>query len=175
MPYSTPVTAVTGAVATAGDWNTGVRDNMGFLSAPPGAKVTHNASQSVTSGVLFVMAFNAERWDNDAMHSTTTNNSRLTIKTAGRYLIVASVGFESNAAGARAATIRKNGNTPIATVVTPAAGGGNRTILTPSTIAGCSVNDYFEVEVYQDSLVALNVGSGAAEDMGDFAAQWLGF
>lgn len=47
MAWTTPVTAVTGTVATAGDWNTSVRDNLNFLASS--ASDTIATAQTTTS------------------------------------------------------------------------------------------------------------------------------
>src|SRR6266566_1841720 len=61
-------------------------------SQGPAVRVTHNTTQSVTSGVDLVLAFNTERFDqagcaSAAHHDTVTNNSRLTCLYAGVYQI----------------------------------------------------------------------------------------
>src|SRR6266576_1935140 len=58
----------------------------------PAVRVFHNAAQSLTTGVATALAFNSERFDQagnvaDTQHDTVTNNSRLTCRYAGVYLI----------------------------------------------------------------------------------------
>jgi hypothetical protein len=128
--------------------------------AGPCARVFHSANQSTTSGVFLSVAFDSERFDTDTIHDTVTNNTRLTCKTAGKYLITASIEIAFNATGTRIATLRLNGVTPLASMSVPAAATGSvPTRLTPTTIYDLAVNDYVEVQAWQDSGGALNVSA----------------
>ena len=104
------------------------------------------------------MALNQERWDTHAQHDPSTDNSRLTCKVAGKYLITGNLRYESNATGERDAWIRLNGSTIIAEVrqealeQTPAG-----TYVNVSTIYDLAVNDYVELGAWQNSGGALNV------------------
>jgi len=64
-----------------------------------GAKVWHNASQSIPNTTWTILAFNSEIWDTDTIHSNTVNNSRLTCKTAGKYLVWMGITITTTAAG----------------------------------------------------------------------------
>jgi len=133
-----------------------------------GARVYHNANQSISNTTVTALAFNSERWDTDTIHDTATNNSRLTCKTAGKYLIVGQVRFASNATGVRQVDIRLAGSTTIGSGAMNAAGGGNVTIMTVATVADLAVNDWVDLAVYQDSGGALNVLSS-----GDSSPEFL--
>ena len=90
MPYSTPRTWVAGDVLTAAQLNTDVRDNIAYLAAlvnSPSCRVYHNTTQVLTNNVRAALAFNSERYDSDNMHDPATNNTRITINTAGVYVI----------------------------------------------------------------------------------------
>ena len=78
-----------------------------------GARVYHNANQNIAHNTLTALALNSERWDTDAYHDVTTNNSRLTVPAgqAGKYIIVGHVRFDNNSSGARQIVIRLNGAT----------------------------------------------------------------
>ena len=124
-----------------------------------GARVYHSAAQLIANVTFTALAFNAERFDTDAVHDVATNNTRLTCKTAGKYLIGANVAFAPATGGAlREAYLRLNGGNAIAYDRRPpqgAAGGG--VFLNPHAVWDLAVNDYVEVFVYQDSGGALNV------------------
>src|SRR4029077_20051578 len=78
----------------------------------PAARVFHSANQSITTATETTLAFDSERFDTDTIHDTVTNNSRLTCKHAGVYVIGAHVQFDSGAAGgARYVSIMLNGTT----------------------------------------------------------------
>lgn len=120
-----------------------------------GARVYHSAAQSVNNASWTVLAFNSERWDSDGMHSTTTNNSRITCKTAGKYMITFCGSYASNAAGDRLFQFVLNST--IIGVVRVGANSAAATALSLATIWDLAVGDYVEVHAYQTSGGALNV------------------
>lgn len=121
-----------------------------------GARVYHNLDQSIPNITYTALALNTERYDTDSIHDNVANNSRLTCKTAGKYLIVANIRIVAGgAAGARTLVIRLNGVTQIGRTSISAS---NLTFLrSVSTIYDLAVDDYVEVEVYQNSGGALDV------------------
>lgn len=121
----------------------------------PAARSYNNTSQSIANNSNTVLSFNSERFDNDNIHDNSTNNSRLTCKTAGKYLILATVIFDSNATGQRRAMITINGGGSIA-VDSRSAISGDYTHCNVSTVFSLGVNDYVECVVYQNSGGALN-------------------
>ena len=86
-----------------------VRDNLEFLIDPPACSVFNTVAQSLATGSATVLDANSENFDNDAMHSNVTNNSRITVQTAGRYLFYTRVEFAANATGVREIRFNKNG------------------------------------------------------------------
>lgn len=95
MPYVDPNTVhnpATGSVAPAA-WGDVVRDNFEFLADPPQCSVRASAPQTITNNTLTVLTANTEFYDTDAMHSTVSNTSRITVQTAGRYSVEACVNW----------------------------------------------------------------------------------
>jgi hypothetical protein len=81
----------------------------------PSCRVYHNATQTITQSAITALAFNSERHDNDSMHDTVTNNSRITFNKAGIYLIGASLNFVTASNPANLwIKIRLDGTTEIA-------------------------------------------------------------
>lgn len=120
-----------------------------------GARVYNSANQSIANaGVGDVITFNTEVFDNDAIHDNVTNNSRLTCKTAGLYVIYATVIFASNPTGVRAVDIRLNGTSNIGE--NQVAAGSNVLTVSVGTLYPLIVGDYIEVVAYQSSGGALN-------------------
>jgi hypothetical protein len=135
------------------------------VSYSPAVSVTHNASQSINTSTNTILAFNTERHDQaanaaDTMHDIVTNNSRLTCRYAGVYLIQASVEWATNVTGERIVELFLNNTTVIARDRRAAGAVG-------SIVQGCykqrllAVNDFVEVRVFQTSGGALNVTVGA--------------
>lgn len=76
-------------------WCDQVRDNDEFFIDPPACSVDGLGSpQSVADSTLVVLSAPNEKFDNDSMHSTSSNTSRITAQTAGRYLIGATVNWQ---------------------------------------------------------------------------------
>lgn len=128
------------------------------LGTNPVCKVYNNANQSIANNAATVLAFNSEFYDTDTMHDPVTNNSRITIKTAGKYRVSANVNWNSNVTGRRALELKVNGTTIIAsTVINPQADGVYSTGMSVSTTRQFAVNDYIEVITTQGSGGALDV------------------
>lgn len=138
----------------------------------PQARVFHNTTQSLTSGVTTLLNYNSESFDNNSIHDTVTNNTRLTCKTAGVYHIVSTVDFAASAAGfIRTILFQLNGGTFIGNDIRPPVGGGFITRCTATCIYKLAVNDYVEVAALQDSGGALN---SVNQSWTSFGMNWIG-
>ncbi|MBA7588911.1 hypothetical protein ES708_30982 [subsurface metagenome] len=132
-----------------------------------GARAYHSLDQSIPNNTATALAFNSERYDTDAIHDPVTNNSRLTCKTAGIYLIVGQATFYTSIYGERYITIVANGGTDLAAQqwATPQAGWN---MMHVSTIYNLAVDDYVELVVYHtrgNSLDILSWGNYTPEFM----------
>lgn len=160
----TPVSAARLGVIEAGITN---------ISYAPAVRVFHNAAQAITTATATALAFNSERFDQagnvaDTMHDTAVNNSRLTCRYAGVYLVTANIEWAANTAGTRTLAIRHSvgptfyGETslqsPTSAVVRQQA----------VTLMALAVNDYVECVVTQDSGGNLNVNS-----TGNFSPEFM--
>lgn len=152
-------TTAHGAVATATANKIALRDAKGqVVGLVPTARVYNDANQSIANNTLTALAFNSERFDNDTIHDNSTNNSRLTCKTAGKYLITGQAIFDFHATGGRAVRIRHNGTTDIAVnQVQPPTTSALTASMIITTIYDLAVNDYVELFVNQTSGGALNI------------------
>ena len=123
-----------------------------LLNYTQGAKVYHDADQTISNNTWTNLSFNSEQYDTDTIHDNVTNNSRLTCKTAGKYLIIGRVWWEQNNTGHRLMLIRKNGGTIIADFnIDPPSDANNYCMMQICLIENLSVNDYVELRVCQDS------------------------
>lgn len=129
---------------------------------PKKVRVYKDSAQSITNNTETLITFNQETFDNDTMHDNATNNSRITITTAGVYLIKAQLAFASNSTGYRQALFKKSNSSALA-YVTIAAANGERTNVQITTLAELSASDYIEVYGRQTSGGNLNI-EGAASD-----------
>lgn len=123
----------------------------------PIVSVYHNTSQSIANNSVQTLVFNSEHCDTDDMHDNTTNNSRLTCKQAGLYLISLQVLFQANATGDRSITIVKNGTLTIGQQKAPAS--STRHGLELSRIIYMAVDDYVEGTAFQTSGAAKTIDS----------------
>ena len=133
------------------------------IVAPPiRARVYKDANQSIPNTTTTGLSFNAETFDTDSMHDNTTNNDRLTINTAGVYLLKAQVAFAASGTGYRQAFFLKNGASKFA-YTRPAPSPSDRTTVQIAAVVELVAGDYVSVSVNHASGGALNV-EGAASD-----------
>lgn len=171
MPYvdlNTIHNPATGTVAPA-SWGDQVRDNDEFLIDPPAVSIKESTAQSITNVTDTALTSDEENYDNNGMHSTVSNTTRLTAQTAGRYLVWGQVQWAGNTGGFyRQMFFRVNGTTQYLVSLSPAIGdvsvglqqSGSRTIV-------LAVTDYVELMVRHNAGGALNC------TMGEFGALFL--
>lgn len=177
MAYSAPTTRATGFLVTAAVWNQDVVDNVAFLANPPACRVYHNTTQALTDGNEGSVTFNSERFDTAAMHSTGTNPGRITIPTAGLYVVGFTGTFEAaNDYVNCYAMLRMNGSTYIAMGAEARSTVGlNAALVTVHTVYKFAASDYVEVRVMQNNSATAtrNLTSGANFSP-EFYACWAG-
>lgn len=79
----------------------------------PFARLLHSTTQTISANSDLAVAFNAEQYDTDEMHDTSTNNSRVTATTGGIYMCQGWAivqGSSGSAEDHRRAFIRKGGS-----------------------------------------------------------------
>lgn len=179
MSYTTPTTRSTGNSISAAQWNTDMVDNIKWLagdtSGKPSCRVYNSANIALTTGVITVLTFDSETWDNGGCHSTSSNTSRITIPSgsSGLWDIGATVQFAANATGSRAVSFIINGGAnPLARHEITVNGAGNDTSINISTTWLFAVGDYIECTAFQSSGGNLNVVR-AAESSPAFWAKWV--
>lgn len=162
---STIQTIAAGEVFTAATLQQ-ANDDLEFLIDPPACSIKETTAQSTTTGTPVALTSDEENFDNDSMHSTSSLTSRITVQTAGRYLVSGTVLFDANATGARQAYVKVNGTTDYDLGLLPAPSSGSM-ILTGVRAIVCAASDYLELYVSQTSGGNLNV------TMREFAALFI--
>ena len=162
MAYSDPGAVTAGDPLPAAYLNT-TRANGAWFSEPPQCSVYNSSVQSVPDATITAMLCGSESLDNNGMHSTTSNTSRITAVAAGRYTFTGTASFAANATGMRRLTFRLNGTTEYDLVQVAASSVLSNVILSASRTFTLAVNDYAEMTVYQSSGGALNVTALAFE------------
>lgn len=112
-------------------------------------KVTKSAVQSIPTGVYTALTFDVETFDTDNMHDN-TNPSRLTVNTAGLYIIEGTVAF-SNGSGYVECFVRINGSTAIVVNAVNELSSMGYTYIEISTLYNFNQGDYIELLVGQAS------------------------
>jgi hypothetical protein len=120
-------------------------------------RVYRTTNQSISNDTATYVAFDNESYDTDTMHDNSTNNDRITIKTAGKYTICGAVLFAANSTGIRILEIEKNGTTTLASSRINATASPYYTGLMAVSSDNFAVNDYVKALVLQNSGGALNL------------------
>jgi hypothetical protein len=119
-----------------------------FLS-PSYCDVKASSSQTFSNGVAAGVAMDTTVSDADGLHSNSVNNSRVTIKKPGLYLITGFLTFKPGA-GYREVDIQKNGVVSGSTLVASGANTNNDYIsCAVVTEAPLVAGDYVELTGYQ--------------------------
>ncbi len=135
--------------------------NGGSSIAIPSCRVYHNATQDCPNNANTILSFNSERFDNDSIHDITTNNTRLTCKTAGKYHIFGHIIGTAGTNDFVYLIILLNGTIEIAASKVPAnLIYGVATGI--DTIWDMSVNDYIELKIYQNSDVTITISASSS-------------
>lgn len=142
-----------------------------FRLGVDGARVQRAATQSIANNTFTAVTFGTEEYDSGSYHDTSTNTSRLTVPVAGKYLITGSIEYAANATGVRAAGIRMDGSTYIASQSTASLGSVLATTVNVSVVRDLAANAYVELMAYQTSGGALNT---LANNMTHFSITFLG-
>lgn len=140
-----------------------------------GAKVYLSSSVTINNASETLLSWNAEEYDTDSMHDNSTNPSRITINTAGKYQIHSSINFLPAASGRRYSEFYKNGsvlNGGLTQLITTGASG--TTTLHGQLTVDLSASDYLEVKVYQDSGGGVDIGGGNSDSRCIFEVYKIG-
>lgn len=177
MPFVDPDTV---HVPSAGNtapaaWGVTVNDDLNYFNDPPRVKVYRSAVYGIVTATNTMVAWNAEEWDTDTMHSTSSNTTRLVATTPGRYEFKCRIVFDAHATATigRRLKIWKNGNSGelLDSDIVETPSGGSYARLFCSSWVTLDAGDYIEAEVYQDSGGDLSV-IGAA--LGTSERSWFG-
>jgi hypothetical protein len=163
VAWTQPKTWIVGETVTAAMLNTHIRDNLNSINSIPAAHLYKNGNQGLGAAAYTVVGSFLVPYDTDTMTSTT---NRITVKTAGTYLIGGQVHLDASSATgpSRVAKLRVNGTTdyvedgfaisgsyPVAT---------QRIALAPRAYS-FAVNDYLELMAYSDGAVNILGGFNA--------------
>lgn len=120
------------------------------------ARATHNADQAIPDSMGTTIALNTEHHDTDSIHSTVTNNERLTAQRAGYYRITGTVTWAGAAGGTRTLYLRLNANDFLDIAETDAPGANRLTQKVTATYY-LNASDYVDLRVVQTSGSTINI------------------
>ena len=166
---------MTGAIAMSGKAITGLLDPAAgqdavtkawYLANLPAGGYTQgagvysaNANQTVLQNTWYKIQYELERWDTDTIHDNGINNTRLTCKTAGVYVIDSNAQMTVVNSGTVLFELYLNNNTIINHVLYN--GGAASACGLLSTKWNMAVNDYVETRVFSTQAtpgkIAINV------------------
>jgi hypothetical protein len=136
-----------------------------------GTRVHRTSNQSIPNNAATIISFDAARYNVGPMWAAAPNPTRLTAQRGGVYSITANFAWAAQAGGFRSANIILNGATIIA-IDSSMLLSNNGCDMHVSTNYKLTPGDYIELQVYQNSGVAVNVASSNAYSP-EFTAQWL--
>lgn len=126
-----------------------------------GCRAYRSSSTTIANGALTAIEYNAESYDTDNFHSTSTNPSRMTIPTGkgGYYALDVMLTYSDNSGGFRDLRFYKNGSE---LQMLRTAGQPNANALTgmfATYVGNFAAGDYLEVYGYQNSGGQLDIGA----------------
>ena len=135
-------------------------------STPYGARAVKTTNQSITDATATSINFNteADSWDVNGLHDTSSDWEKIVLDVGGYYMVVANVTFASNATGNRRLYVELNGidgaGTSLGQVNARADTGGAHGLST-TVMRYFSADDTLACTVYQNSGGALDVASAS--------------
>jgi hypothetical protein len=124
-----------------------------------GCGIYNTGSQSVNNTTDTTLSWNAQLWDTDNYHSTSTNPSRMTIPAGlgGKYLLTGTLAYGGSAVGARFVSIRVNGASSFYISSSTNLGAVFNVSIPYAMTLALNAGDYLEISTYHDAGAALNV------------------
>ena len=146
--------SITGAAGVITDRRTAAANAAYAPRAYSGARGKKTVTQSIPTGTLAVLSFDAEDWDVGGYHDNLTNSNRLTVPAgrAGYFAVTAVLGMNGTSGTFREVYLRKGALNFASIHVVPAPFGRYLVTGETSIVAG----DYFDVAVKHDAATALD-------------------
>lgn len=132
---------------------------------PPSFRCRHNAGQSIAHNGTVTVAFNTDVWNIGDMHSTTTNNSRATVRIPDKYALGTTIEV-SNSGTSMSVFIGIIRNNTTYVVASEVYHPGTTAFMNVHTIVSAVAGDYFEVIVFQSNSGAATETISATQERG---------
>lgn len=158
---STNAARFTGDVLITTDLGVRTINATGMIyGGTPSARVYRTTTQTIADSTVTALTFDAERWDNASLHSTSSNTDRLVAPVAGIYAVTAHIRWDTNGTGQRLLRVKDNAGALIASASQPPVS-GDVTYQSIATTVTLGASGYVTIEVYQTSGGNLGIGSAA--------------
>ena len=141
-----------------------------------GCFIYKSTVQTMTNNTYEIITFDAEAFDTDNFHSTSSNTSRITIPTGkgGKYQVNGNTQWANNTTGLRGIELLLNGTAYITNFIA-APNSDGRCFLTIAVVMSLSAGDYLELDVFQNSGAGLNIsGNAQLAKCTNFSVSFLG-
>jgi len=172
MAWTTPRSWTAGETVTSTILNTHVRDNLNAIASPPYAYVRASNSTTVGASDQVAISFNTEVADTDNMFSSGVP-TRLTISTAGLYLITGGWSLSLTASHIAEATIGLNGGLlPHSSQAVIAGATTYNASVSTTCFYRLSAGDYLELYAYTTRTSVSTLTSNS--NMSFMQARWMG-
>ena len=145
-------------VADATNWHIKAKIEPAALGS--GVKAYQNSTTSTLSVASWVaLGMDAEDYDDNSYHDTSSNNSRLTFNFTGRVHITGQVVIPNTNNGVFGVKLRKNGSTDVAVHTVSLSSASQPTLQVTGDFSVTS-GDYFELYAYNGSAPSVNSTTG---------------
>jgi len=168
--YTNLTAVATGAVLTATNFNN-AQTTLNNHTVPAMCRISQSGGQTINDATNTTITFSAEQFDTDGMHDLVTNNSRITINTAGVYLVVGSLNYTAGVSDDAALNILKNGSGGNGAFVS--FGPANTSAgMTTTTVLNLVVTDFLQLQAYQNN--SANTSRTTDTTATYLSAVWIG-
>lgn len=140
-----------------------------------GCILRKSADQTIGTGSITAVTWDTEDADTQSYHSTSSNTDRITVPKAGNYLFTYHAAFAANTTGQRYFWLAKNGGASDRRgYQLTSASSGDVTAATGALIINLAINDYINMQVYQNSGGNLALNGGATTGFATLSMYRLG-
>ena len=154
--------AALGALPTYTQINNYWGSDLDHLGTPISCQAAVTGVKSIPNATATAIAWDAENWDTNSIHSTSSNKSRFTIPTNfdGVYEVSCNVTYVASAAGTvRYVQIYKNGSAVALIANSEVINATYGAVCNGVYQIQCAAGDYLELFAYQDSGGSLNISA----------------
>lgn len=145
--------------------NIPINQVVGYNSVTQSSRVQRSSALSLTTATLTKVTWQTEVFDYGGMVDITAAPTKLTVRLAGKYVVVGNANFDANATGQRLVEIIRNGTRVSVSNHLADTTAGNGTGIGTSGIIDCAVGDYLELQVSQSSGGNLNLQADAGSSL----------